>query len=229
VNWPWRQRRVSDIERAGFDFASSGVYAINLLKIHGALDVFAAYDGTTLVKLLPQECSVRGIIGALRSAHENLFFSINGTRAKATNEITYADADGEMQFLRRSLLAGAYKFDKRISQVIPKVMLDQFRANLNYLTELICIGYGFSDAHVNDVLRNWLEHWADRRLVMVSPAACIIPHFLMHVSPQVSCEAVTATEYLEKFAPCPLTTGERVNRLFLRQVREVARRARGFA
>ena len=59
---------------------------------------------------------------------------------KATNEITYADEQGVMQFLRRSLLAGAYKFDNRHSQVLPKHILRQFEANINYLSTLVCIG-----------------------------------------------------------------------------------------
>lgn len=222
-------KAISDVERSGFDFAAPGAHAINLLKLHGALDVFTVNDGNVLVKLLPQERSARGIVAALKSAHENLFYPINGVRAKAINEIAYADANGEMQFLRRSLLAGAYKFDRRMTQVIPKVMLDQFAANLNYVTELICIGYGFGDNHVNDVLRHWLEFWAQRRLVIVSPAASGVPSFLMHVAPQVECEAATATEYLERFASRPLTRSERAARLLLRGVREVGRQAKGFA
>jgi hypothetical protein len=78
-------------------------------------------------------------------------------RAKTINEISYADDQGVMQFLLRSLLAGAFKFDARGSQVLPKSMLKHFRQNLNFMSTLVCIGYGFGDLHINAVLREWLE------------------------------------------------------------------------
>lgn len=222
-------RAIAEVERQAFNFAPHGTRAINLLKIHGSLDVFVADDATQLVRILPREPTPAGIIGALKLAHENLFYEVNGHRVKATNEIAYADRDGEMQFLRRSLLAGAYKFDQRGGQVLPEVMLKQFQATLNYVSELICIGYGFGDNHINDALRRWLEFRAERRLVCVSPGNPQVPQFLMHVRPQVTCEASTATEYLERFSTQPLTVLERRGRTLLQKARDQMRKTKGFA
>jgi hypothetical protein len=119
---------------------------------------------------------------------------------KSTNEITYADDEGEMQFLRRSLLAGAYKFDSRMSQVLPFRVLDSFRANINYVSSLICIGYGFGDMHINEVIRMWLEAGADRELEIVGPGTKGVPSFLLHIAPQVVLKDMTATEYLDSRA-----------------------------
>ena len=66
-------------------------------------------------------------------------------KVRPTNEIAYEDKNGILQFLRRSLLAGAFKFDSRHSQVLPLRLLEHFRSNLNYVDVLICIGYGFGD------------------------------------------------------------------------------------
>jgi hypothetical protein len=48
-----------------------------------------------------------GVSAAPKAASEDFFYLHEGKRVKTTNEITYADENGVMQFLRRSLLAGA--------------------------------------------------------------------------------------------------------------------------
>jgi hypothetical protein len=102
-----------------------------------------------------------------------------------------------MQFLRRTLLAGAFKFDARHTQVLPKSLLKHFRENLNFVTRLVCLGYGFGDSHVNDILRAWLEHSPDRRLEIVSPHARDIPTPFLHLATQVTMLAQQATEWLD--------------------------------
>jgi hypothetical protein len=191
------------LENSAMPFLQHGQNGLNLLKIHGALDVFAFRDGKDLLKLLPLGDGVDGVLAALRSANEELVYKhamAPGQAVKTTNEITYADETGEMQFLRRSLLAGAYKFDKRRSQVIPLRLLDHFRSNINHVTKLICVGYGFGDAHINAIMRDWLEFTGDRRLVIVGPGVTTVPATFLHVAPQVELHALTATEYLDASA-----------------------------
>ncbi len=151
-----------ELEKGALDFPNPPAEGIYLLKIHGALDIFTFNDGKDLLKLVPNENTPASIIEALRAANEELFYPILGSsmgRAHALNEIAYADDTGEMQFLRRSLLAGAYKFDERRPQVLPRSMLKCFSDNINFLTRLVCIGYGFGDLHINAVIRQWLEAW----------------------------------------------------------------------
>lgn len=181
---------------AFFPHGSSG---INLLKVHGALDVFTFQGGKDLLRLLPTEAGVAGVIGALRAANEELVFVDPRLPrpAKVTNEIAYADDDGEMQFLRRSLLAGAFKFDSRQSQVLPMVFLKHFRSYLNHVATLVCIGYGFGDAHINQAIRRWLEFSAERRLEIVGPEAKSVPASLLHLSPQIVLTASGATDYFD--------------------------------
>lgn len=175
----------------------SGIY---LLKIHGALDVFAYEEGKSLLKLMPDENSVESLLDALSAVNEEVFYpysdSPNG-RINTSNEITYADDSGEMQFLRRTLLAGAYKFDLRHPQVLPHALLEQFKTNINFLTKLVCIGYGFGDLHINAVIRQWLEFASTRRLEIVNPGVTEVPSFLLHLAPQVRVVLSGATEYLD--------------------------------
>ena len=190
------------LEHSAMPFFRHGTRGINLLKIHGALDVFTFRDGKDLLKILPLEDNVDGVLAALRAANEELLYQdpTTGRPVKATNEIAYADETGEMQFLRRSLLAGAYKFDSRRSQVLPPRLLEHFRSNINYVTVLVCIGYGFGDSHINQVMRDWLEFSAERRLVIVGPGVTSVPATFLHVATQVELQAATATEYLDSVA-----------------------------
>jgi hypothetical protein len=186
----------------GLPFFQPGCSGINLLKIHGALDIFTFRDESDLMKLLPLEPTVAGVIGALRAANEELLYVLPQlpNPAKATNEIAYADDAGEMQFLRRSLLAGAYKFDRRDSQVLPPPLLSQFQSNLNCVSTLVCIGYGFGDDHINQVIRRWLELSATRRIEIVSPAIENIPASLLHLATQVAVTDSSVTDYLDHVA-----------------------------
>ncbi len=188
------------LESGGMPFSQTRTLGINLLKIHGSLDVFTFRDGKNLLRLLPVEHSVAGLVEALRAANNELVYidpAAPDHPAKRTNEIAYADDEGEMQFLRRTLLACAFKFDSRRRQVLPLRFLDHFRASINHVSVLICIGYGFGDAHINQVIREWLEFKADRKLEVVVPGTQHIPPFLLHLAPQVVLRASTATEYLD--------------------------------
>jgi hypothetical protein len=195
-----------ELEHGAMHFPNPPRSGICLLKIHGALDEFTFNDGQDLLKLLPDAPGEAGVIDALRAANEDLFYlqpGAPGGKAKVTNTITYADDHGEMQFLRRSLLAGAFKFDARSSQDLPMSMLRHFRANLNFVSTLICIGYGFGDQHINFALREWLELSRDRRLEIVSPGVDDVPTALLHLSPQVTYSAMAATDYLDSLRSRP--------------------------
>jgi hypothetical protein len=184
-------------------FQTSGFRGINLLKIHGALDVFTFNNGSDLLKVLPTEDSAKSVLESLRAVNEDLFFpepaAPNG-RVNILNEIAYADEAGEMQFLRRTLLAGAYKFDKRYGQVLPDVLLAQFETNLNFVTNLVCMGFGFGDQHINSVIRGWLERSAARSLQIVNLGITSIPSSLLHLTPQIEIVPGGATDYFDAVA-----------------------------
>jgi hypothetical protein len=189
-----------ELEHSAMYFANPPQAGIYLLKVHGALDIFTFNDGQDVLKLLPNELGENGVLDVLRAANEDLFYLLPGApggKANTINEIAYADDQGVIQFLRRSLLAGAFKFNARGNQVLPKSMLKHFRENLNFVTNLVCIGYGFGDVHVNTVLRGWLELSAEHRIEIVSPSARDVPSFLLHLSPQIALTAQSATEYFD--------------------------------
>lgn len=204
-----------ELEHGAMYFPNPPKPGIYLLKIHGALDIFTFNEGKDLLKLMPSAPDQAGVIDVLRAANDGLFYEIPGypgVRAKATNEICYPDEQGVMQFLRRSLLAGTYKFDARNQQVIPKKLLAHFKQNLNFVTTLVCIGYSFGDLHINLAIREWLEFHSDRRLEIVAPDETSVPPFLLHLVKQVQVTAASATEYLDRRAGIKRTPRELLER-----------------
>ena len=59
------------LDNSGMQYFAHGVRGVNLLKIHGALDIFTFRDGKDLLKLLPVEDNIDGPLEALRSANQD--------------------------------------------------------------------------------------------------------------------------------------------------------------
>ena len=136
---------VERLERTGFDFKNLNKPGINLIKIHGALDAYSRRtDSRDLIKARADSRWVSGVLESLRAANEQLVYvapSFPDGKAKALNEITYADESGEMQFLRKTILSGAYKFDRRSDsgaaavypQSVPRLFKSRFALGLYWL------------------------------------------------------------------------------------------------
>jgi hypothetical protein len=220
------------INASGLDFRNFSESGINLIKIHGALDVFTFNGCRDFIKLAPTGSGVRGVLQSLRAANENLLYAdshfLSG-KAKIINEIAYADEAGVMQFLRRTLLAGAFKFEEHSTQVLPHAILKQFQACLLRVSRLVCIGYGCGDSHINQVLRDWLEFSGNRQLELVAPGMKLCPSFLGHVASQVTLVDAYATDYLERYALSPLSLSERAHKAIVRRGRYLDRRRKGYA
>ena len=219
--------RGEDLKQSAMPFFAEGTRGINLLKIHGGLDIFTFRDGKDLVRILPVENSVDGVLEAIRATNEDMNYDPNNP-VLATNEIAYADDSGEMQFLRRSLLAGAHKYDRRGSQVIPWPLLRHFRSYINHLQVLICVGYSFGDSHINQVIREWLEFGQKRRVVVVGPEVESIPHGYRHLAPQIELQRTTATNFLDSVAGIVRSKEEQTEKRlagWLRDADDAAKRA----
>jgi hypothetical protein len=138
-------------------FAPDGL-GVNLIKLHGSLDVFAVEDKNLFLKCTPPAHEPLG--GHIREVMRVEAHSIEVCRrieTRATGELIVTDSDGRMQFLRRSLLSGAHKFKGTFDQIAPLAFLEEFKRRISMVTELDVIGYGFGDLHINQVLEQWLN------------------------------------------------------------------------
>ncbi len=152
------------IDEKQFDFFESGEVGINIVKLHGSLDTFAAEDKKLYIKTRGKEGVAGSCITAVNTSMR--FMTENSTRA--TNELLVTDKSGEVQMLRRSLLSGANKFKGKFEQIIPVSFLEIFRERLRRIGHLAVIGYSFGDSHINDVLDSWMAE-GDRKITIYDP------------------------------------------------------------
>lgn len=199
-----------DLNRGNLHLFKHGESGINLLRLHGALDMFTFRDGLDLCRLRPETTDLSGHLASLRRVNEDIGYWLRGTKASVINELAYTDAAGVEQFLRRTLLAGAQKFEKRYAQTLPQKMLDVFRSYVNYVQKLYVLGYSFGDAHIDLVLRNWMEFRGDRTMVIVDPYRTAIPAHFAHLAPQISMKPNTAGEFFAGHRSVPLTPAQRL-------------------
>lgn len=213
-----RLSRKSIIENR-YDFFRHGEYGINIIKLHGALDIFGQNDELNYLKIKPLNNKPESFSRQLQ-----LINQINQDIALrdgvvCTNENIYEDESGKIQFLRKSLLSGAHKFTNKLSQIAPSEFLSLFKSNLNYADELICIGYSFGDKHIDDKIIEWMSFLGSRKLVIVNPGIENCPDRLKHLSGQVECEPIGASDYFIQQNNCKPTTMQDM----LRRIRAVAR------
>ncbi len=197
-----------DLNRGRLHLFERGEDGINLIRLHGALDVFTFRDGLDLCRLCPINPDLNGILKPLEMLNEQIAYWEHGTKVRVVNELAYADGTGTLQFLRRTLLAGAQKFNQRFVQTLPHKMLDIFRNNIGHVTKLYCVGYSFGDAHVDAVLRLWLEQSGKRKLTIVSPGRKDIPAQLAHLALQIQLKPQCASEFFADYRTSPLTLEE---------------------
>ncbi|HEY5283431.1 MAG TPA: hypothetical protein VIM14_11635 [Polyangia bacterium] len=184
-------------------FFKSGWPGINLLKVHGALDVFTHGDGHDLLRLKPEDQTFDAIIDALQMANEglldpNLVSSLVPDPLALANQIPYIDSDGQPQVLGRTLLASAARLTDPYPPLMQRRLLEYFRASLAEVGRLVAIGYGMGDADINDILGDWLAASITRQLEIVAPGIAQLPSFLQQLSAQVELTPASATTYLER-------------------------------
>lgn len=173
------------IAAGDYDFFRTGEFGINLLKLHGALDIFGEGDEISYLKIAGKDGKPPSYVDQLQSL-EAIDLAL-GMRdgIRANNEHSYLDNHGVVQYLRNSLLSGAHKFSPQMSQIAPPEFLTLFRGFLNSAAELVCIGYGFGDHHINEPIVEWLSQAAARRLTIVNPGIEECPDRFGHLWRQV--------------------------------------------
>jgi hypothetical protein len=188
------------LANAVLPFFPPGTSGINLLKLHGALDVFAIGDSQDLLKLKPAAQNFDAIIDALQIANEGLLDpGLSPDPMSVTNQIPFIDQNGERRVLRRTLLASAARLSDPYPQLMQRRFLEYFRANLEQVDRLVAIGCAMGDAEVNEILQDWLASSSHRHLEIVAPRIEQVPPALAPVASQITLTPSSTTTYLEQF------------------------------
>ncbi len=190
----------AELANAALPFFPPGTSGINLLKLHGALDVFALGDSQDLLKLKPAAQNFDAIIDALQIANEGLLDpGLSPDPMSVTNQIPFIDQNGDRRVLRRTLLASAARLTDPYPQLMQRRFLEYFRANLEQVDRLVAIGCAMGDAEVNEILQDWLASSSHRHLEIVAPRIEQVPPALAPLASQITLTPSSTTTYLERF------------------------------
>ncbi|MGL5452280.1 hypothetical protein [Aeromonas veronii] len=183
-----------ELSEQALDFYKENERGINLLKLHGSFDIFAIEDKKTYLKSVGNG-SFGSFVSAIRTIETKSVDVCKKLQKRGVNELFVNDSSGELQFLRRSLLSGGHKFKGEFEQIAPVALFDAFKSRINNVQELVVIGYGFGDEHVNEVMLQWLSN-SNNQLTISNPYCEEIPTFLKDYQSQVQIVKKGLTDYL---------------------------------
>lgn len=185
-----------DMEKNKFKFIINQP-GINLVKLHGSLDIFTYLDGKSYLKLAHDTGHT---ISSLMKNINQLIYNDSTIKKglKCTNEITYFDDNNVLQFLRMTIMSGKHKYASRVSHNMDDWFFKVFKGHINFVKDLYCIGYSFQDRHINSVIYDWLVFSNDRKIIIVNPYIKEIPNDFQHVSNQVDIQNKGFLNFLNK-------------------------------
>jgi len=201
----------SNLNLEKMHFLPKGIKGINLLKIHGSLGEFTYSDSSYLLKIKPDERNINGWLNSIKKANENLKFFLDGIPLiRSINEIQVTDENGELQFLRRTLLAGKFKFSKEITQNAPKELILLFEEKINDFENLIIIGYSLGDSNINEIIKKWVMSQEKRFIYIIDPSMkSLLPNIKIPESKFIILNYLTS-DFLDKCSDNELNNEERI-------------------
>lgn len=189
----------SEFEQRDLDFFEQNESGANLIKLHGSFDIFAIEDMGKYLKSVG-DGEFWSYVRSVRNIESLSVEECQKSGNRGVNELFVTDDFGELQFLRRSLLSGGHKFSDKFEQIAPRELFEEFKARIRSVRELVVIGYGFGDEHVNLVFCDWLKI-PDTKLIICDPYRTEVPDFLSGNASQIEIRNVGFTDLLLSFDP----------------------------
>lgn len=171
---------------------------VNLVKLHGALDLFVQGNKKDYLKLT-NSASPFDILSDIASLIKN-DAARKDFGVRVANEVTYNDESGELQFLRMSIMSGKHKYSKRLQHNLDEWFLKIFQGHINHVTHLYAIGYSFGDPHINNAVYDWLAFAPSRKLTIVDPNIGKVPASFRHLKDQIYIKRLGFLRFLNQDA-----------------------------
>lgn len=210
------------MSKGDLDFFAPGERGVNLYKLHGGLDTFLFNSCKDYIRFNSP--------GRLPGDHIQRIIDVHNASYKVEKEdgirtiqvLTLKDSDQEAQFFDRSLITGAFKFQNGRSPHDQglTVMFDKFKSDIYHVKNLTCIGYGFGDLHINEIMVRWLCSSTEHTLTIVDPFIERAPSFLLHLTPQIE---IIKKSLFEHVAASNIKDDKKFKLYMHRQMREYQR------
>lgn len=167
-----------DLKISSMNFIS-GEKGINIIKLHGALNEFSYNDDKEILHLsIDSNDNPELYLSKTSQVLHEMKYYIGDNEANICSEIAISDMNGSMQFLRKSVLTGGYKYSKTFDPKPGEEKMELMRQVIDNLDELIIIGYGFCDRHINLRLYNAMLQNKELKITIVDPFRNNVPEIL---------------------------------------------------
>lgn len=211
----------AEFQQRDLDFFGQNEPGINLLKLHGSFDIFAIEDKGRYLKSIG-DGEFGSYVRAVRNIERLNLEECQNLGNRGVNELFVTDDLGELQFLRRSLLSGGHKFSEKFEQIAPRELFEEFKARIRSIRELVVIGYGFGDEHVNVVICDWLKI-PDTKLIICDPYRTGVPDCLPINTDKIKIRNIGFTELLLSFDSESDTEEKKQKRMLLNYLESLSK------
>lgn len=156
-----------------------GNRGVNLIKLHGAINEFTYDDDKYILHIKPEKDeTTSSYLNKLNKVWLEMCYYVNGIPVKLGSEIAVSDLQGKMQFLRKSILTGGYKYSETFDPKPGEEKIKLMEEVLSNVDDLTIIGYGFNDKHINLRIYNAMLLNKYLKVCVVDPFKNRIPDIL---------------------------------------------------
>lgn len=136
-----------------FDGFIRGEKGINLVKLHGGLSELEYSEGKIICNLPLNMDSSFDLVSSFKAVEEMAYYHGNQKVPSGKMKVI-TNLDGELDVLCKSMLTGGKKYSTTNNPKAGEEKLILMEEIFNELDEIIVMGYGFGDKHVNFRLSN---------------------------------------------------------------------------
>jgi len=152
-------------------------FGINLVKLHGGLSELNYKDRTMICNQdLKKKSSFELMTDFMKI--EKMAYYHGGRKIPSGKDRVITNMDGELDIICKSMLTGGKKYSKTTNPKDGEEKLLIFDDIIKTLNELIIIGYGFGDKHVNNRILNAMVLNNNLQLTIIDSQHRPIPEFL---------------------------------------------------
>lgn len=152
-------------------------FGINLVKLHGGLSELEYKDRKIICNQNLNKLKSSELLFEFKKV-ENMAYYHQGKRVPSGRDKVITNADGELDIISKSMLTGGKKYSSTTNPKYGEEKLSIFNKALLDTEELIIIGYGFGDQHINDRLSNAMVLNNKLKLKVIDPSYQSPPNFL---------------------------------------------------
>ncbi|MCT8335798.1 hypothetical protein NUH30_19080 [Leptospira sp. 85282-16] len=132
----------------GNEFFFNNKFGVNLIKLHGGLSELEYNDRKMLCNIEIEGKTSKEIFEGFLKIDQMAYYQ-NGRPTLGGKDMIITNIDGDLDVITKSMLTGGKKYSKTLKPKKGEEKLLLFEEVLNTTDELLIIGYGFGDKHVN--------------------------------------------------------------------------------